>query len=334
MTTLQEKARQQRIDRAIKHRQQMVDASDRATDKLITTTAPIAYGYGRISHKDQEDGNSVDAQADRVQAWYNAQLALDGIEWGGFYREPGSVSASKNDFCDRPTGKVLTRLLRPGDHLIVDKVDRLWRSLHDFSALLSWFKSRDINVHFANMAGASVSLNTPMGDFLLGIFVLVAQLEAHTISERTKRALEHGRKQGFWKSSWTPLGCMCLGKKPMRTLEWDWETRADMSKIVELRETEKHPDGTQIGFQTIEHRMEALHRKRTDIPFSTKNRWTYQIARKGYIHEKAFRLYDEPIHVDWSLIRCLTVKDAEELNAPEDLIRMDQKYKQDRRRSK
>ena len=79
-----------------------------------------AYSYGRVSHADQVDSDSVPAQSERTKRYYESALKESRIKWGGFFHDEKNVSASKKPFFKRKAGRKLIDLLQPGDHIIFD----------------------------------------------------------------------------------------------------------------------------------------------------------------------------------------------------------------------
>jgi DNA invertase Pin-like site-specific DNA recombinase len=196
-----------------------------------------AYGYARISHHDGfKEGDSINSQKMRIEGYYKMMLEASGVTFGGVHTDGKNCSASKVNFYQRPAGKALVAIMQPGDHFIIDKLDRLWRSLEDFCRLMRWFKSQRIQVHIVDMRGCSVQMGTPMGDFMLQMMVSIAQLEASMISSRTKQALEAKRKAGVEPQAfrgWGPFGIDVTGKKGDRKLHWNWEKRKIARDLID-----------------------------------------------------------------------------------------------------
>lgn len=136
-----------------------------------------AYGYARISHIDgHRKGESVESQYARISAFYESKLKDDGIEWGGILDDGTNISAYRTAFALRPAGKKLLSMMNRGDHLVVDKVDRLWRSMADFVDLMRLLERKKITIHIVNFLGETISSTSAMGDFMLKMCVLMAEL--------------------------------------------------------------------------------------------------------------------------------------------------------------
>jgi DNA invertase Pin-like site-specific DNA recombinase len=213
-----------------------------------------AWTYGRQSHKEQiEENEGLPHQAKRTKAYFTANLEPNGVKWGGFVPDESAVSARTTPFMLRHAGRLLFDLLQPGDHFVVDKIDRLWRSIDDLVDVMKQFRARGIKLHICNMMGCSVTLGTPMGDFMLNIMVCIAQLESDQVSDRTRARFADKRREGkFPGCSSAPLGTKVIGKKDKkagtdtRQLVWDPEQRKFMGEIVRLAD-EEGKTATEIG---------------------------------------------------------------------------------------
>jgi site-specific DNA recombinase len=106
---------------------------------------------------------------------------------------------------DRPA---LTRLLRAVeagelDCVVVYKVDRLSRSLLDFTRMLSVFEK-----HKVSFAAVTQQFNTStsLGRLTLNILLSFAQFERELIGERTRDKMSAARKKGKWTGGYPLLG--------------------------------------------------------------------------------------------------------------------------------
>lgn len=98
---------------------------------------------------------------------------------------------------DRPQLDLALATLKPGDQLLVTKIDRLARSLVDFCNILETVRKAGASFR---STGDSVDTSTPMGRALMGILAVFAELERTRILERTedgrRRARERGKRFG------------------------------------------------------------------------------------------------------------------------------------------
>ena len=150
-----------------------------------------------------------------------------------------AAQSGKISWEDRVAGKELFKRLRPGDHVIIMRLDRAFRRLADCTQVLEKFRRMEIKLHVANMLGGAIDLSSPMGLFLIHILAAFAELERSFISERTKEGLAarkqknviHTRFPGYgfrWKVVWID------GKKTKVAVRDD-EERNVMRSILQWR---------------------------------------------------------------------------------------------------
>ncbi len=83
--------------------------------------------------------------------------------------------------------------VRPGDCLVVWKLDRLGRSLPHLLTTVSGLKER--GVAFRSLT-EQMDTATAQGEFLFGVFGALAQFERSLIQERVRAGLEAARRRG------------------------------------------------------------------------------------------------------------------------------------------
>lgn len=94
---------------------------------------------------------------------------------------------------DRPKLQKLLKKLKPGDSLVVYKLDRLGRSTKQLLFLIDELKER--GVHFVSISD-SIDTTTSMGKFMFTIMSAFAEMEADLIRERVKSGLESAKSKG------------------------------------------------------------------------------------------------------------------------------------------
>lgn len=266
---------------------------------------PMFYGYARISHKLQETGDSIDGQVTRAKRrWEDDYQSTH--EWGGVFQEPKHVSGRNIPFMKRKAGKDAILKLQQGDALYIDKVDRLWRNIHDFSDLFRWFENHKISLVIGNFMGISVDSNTPMGRWALGSSVLYAQLESDQISDRIRTGFKHERANGFFPRQvrQAPLGTKAVRAIPQvlnkigkhkRMLIWDTEKRLVMAEIVKLHDVDKM-DWTDIS-DLLTARFQGY------MPADDKCRtWNWSRCVYAYKLEKQYAFVQDPRFMDIKML--------------------------------
>ncbi len=149
----------------------------------------------------EQDFSSIDNQRESAENYIKSQQNEGWTIHPESYDDGGFTGAN----IERPA---LQRLLndikeRKINCVVVYKVDRLSRSLLDFSQLLEFFEQH--NVTFVSIT-QHFNTNTSMGRLTLNILLSFAQFEREIISERTRDKLSAARKRGQWLGGIPPFG--------------------------------------------------------------------------------------------------------------------------------
>lgn len=263
---------------------------------MITTVRPMAWGYVRVSDLKQViQGDSIPEQKTRIEQYYRLYLAERGVDFAGIEEDQKAVSASKRPFHQRESGTRLMNVLRPGDHLIVDKMDRLWRNQKDFANLLDWFDKHDIALHIVNMHGMSIDTKNPLNRCFLGCCAAFAELESRQLSERVLLHNQAARAAGRACSSKPSLGTRHYKLKRRdgkiyTYVEWDPNARAVMGEIVRLIEYEGL-SLEQVSRKIEQHLAHKAGRMYSNSAFY-KRLWIDQRIKDGYYCERYMRDHD------------------------------------------
>ncbi|NKX31014.1 MAG: DNA invertase [Cellvibrionales bacterium TMED79] len=134
----------------------------------------MKIGYARVSTDEQSESAQLDA------------LKAAGCE--RIYKEKCSGSSKQ-----RPELERMIDTLRADDVVIVQRLDRLGRSLKDLIGLLDGFKSEQIQFISLN---ENIDTTTAVGELAFHMIGSIAQFERRLISERTKAGLEAARARG------------------------------------------------------------------------------------------------------------------------------------------
>ena len=133
-------------------------------------------GYARVSKREQ---NPEAQEAERRAA---------GVE--RVFVDHGESSRVK----DRPQGLACLDYLRPGDTLMVRRLDRIAGSETMAIQTINELHERGVNIK--SLTEPDIDTTTPMGRALFGIVAVFAQLRVDTIRDNTRRGLAHARAQG------------------------------------------------------------------------------------------------------------------------------------------
>jgi len=158
------------------------------------------------TRKSTEEGldqefNSLEAQREAGEAFIRSQRREGWVALPELYDDGGFTGANM----DRPA---LARLLKAAeageiDCVVVYKVDRLSRSLLDFTRILSIFDTH--NVSFVAVT-QQFNTSTSLGRLTLNILLSFAQFERELIGERTRDKMSAARRKGKWVGGYPVLG--------------------------------------------------------------------------------------------------------------------------------
>lgn len=154
--------------------------------------------YVRVSTEEQvEEGFSISAQRQRLADFASSQ----GWVIAGWYIEEGK--SAKN--LDRPQMTRLREELRPGEIILVHRLDRLTRSVLDLYALLKEWDGRQVGFRSATEV---YDTTTAMGRLFLTLVAALAQWERENLGERIKIGYFELVRQGRWPGGYLPFGYM------------------------------------------------------------------------------------------------------------------------------
>ncbi|KAA5801066.1 recombinase family protein [Alkalicaulis satelles] len=134
----------------------------------------MKVGYARVSTRDQETHLQIDA--------------LKGIGCERIYEEKASGAQR-----DRPELKAAIEYLRPGDVLVVWKLDRLARSLRQLIETVEGLQEKGIG--FVSLT-EGIDTTSPGGKLVFHVFGALAEFEREMIRERTKAGLQAAKARG------------------------------------------------------------------------------------------------------------------------------------------
>jgi DNA invertase Pin-like site-specific DNA recombinase len=104
--------------------------------------------------------------------------------------------AASGKLDNRPGLESCLKALRPGDALVVWKLDRLGRSLRHLVNVVHDLTERNIGLRVLTGQGAAIDTTTAAGKLVFGIFAALAEFERELIRERTIAGLAAARARG------------------------------------------------------------------------------------------------------------------------------------------
>jgi DNA invertase Pin-like site-specific DNA recombinase len=146
------------------------------------------------------------------------------------------IQSGKKELRARPGGKQLLSLLRPGDQLIIDRVDRLARNFFDgFEQVKKLCNDKGVTIWLAASPGGieKLDLSNAMGRFMFAIMQCMADMQREYISETTKEALAARRARGL-PHNHPSYGYEHIGEKGKRQTVPVAHEQAVLEQIVDL----------------------------------------------------------------------------------------------------
>ena len=159
--------------------------------------------YTRKSTEDglEQEFNSLDAQREAAEAYIASQKGEGWTCQPDRYDDGGYTGGNM----DRPAFKRLMADIEAGevDCVVVYKVDRMSRSLLDFTRIMEILEK-----HGVSFVSVTQQFNTTssMGRLTLNILLSFAQFEREIISERTRDKIAASRRKGKWSGGRPILG--------------------------------------------------------------------------------------------------------------------------------
>lgn len=158
------------------------------------------------TRKSSEEGldqeyNSIDAQRDAGHAYIASQRSEGWVAVTDDYDDPAFSGGNM----ERPSLKRLMTDIEAGkiDVVIIYKIDRLTRSLTDFSRMVDVFERHGVS--FVSVT-QQFNTTTSMGRLMLNILLSFAQFEREVTGERIRDKITASKKKGMWMGGIPPLG--------------------------------------------------------------------------------------------------------------------------------
>ena len=165
--------------------------------------------YTRVSTDERLDQsfNSLDAQRDAGQAYIASQRSEGWLPVADDYNDGGYSGGN----VERPALKRLMAdiIADQIDIVVVYKIDRLTRSLVDFSRLVEVFERH--NVSFVSVT-QQFNTTTSMGRLMLNVLLSFAQFEREVTGERIRDKIAASKRKGMWMGGYPPMGYLAKNR--------------------------------------------------------------------------------------------------------------------------
>jgi DNA invertase Pin-like site-specific DNA recombinase len=134
-------------------------------------------GYARVSSNGQE-----------------LQLQLDALKKAGVAKSEVFTDKVSGAKAARPGLEKCLQQLKPGDTLLVWRLDRLGRSIRHLIDLVEDLHQR--GVKFKSICDGAIDTTSASGELIFHVFSALAQFERRLIQERTNAGLKAARARG------------------------------------------------------------------------------------------------------------------------------------------
>ena len=171
------------------------------TEKIIRKLRCAVYTRKSSEEGLEQEFNSLHAQRESCEAYIASQRSEGWVLVRDQY-DDGGISGGT---LERPGLKRLMADIEDGlvDVVVVYKIDRLSRSLMDFSKLVEVFDRNGVT--FVSVT-QSFNTTTSMGRLTLNILLSFAQFEREVTAERIRDKIAASKKKGLWMGGCVPLG--------------------------------------------------------------------------------------------------------------------------------
>jgi DNA invertase Pin-like site-specific DNA recombinase len=142
----------------------------------------MLIGYARTSTTDQSAGLGVQLVA----------LKAAGCE--ELYQEQVSAVATV-----RPQLDALIRFARKGDSIVVMRLDRLARSVHDLLNIIKQIEEKDVGLRVLDFGGSAIDTKGPTGKLILTLVGAIGEFERTLMLERQRSGVAQAKADGKYK---------------------------------------------------------------------------------------------------------------------------------------
>ena len=214
--------------------------------------------YTRKSSEEglEQEFNSLHAQRESCEAYIASQRSEGWVLVRDQY-DDGGISGGT---LERPGLRRLLEDIEDGlvDVVVVYKIDRLSRSLMDFSKLVEVFDRN--NVTFVSVT-QSFNTTTSMGRLTLNILLSFAQFEREVTGERIRDKIAASRRKGMWMGGCPPMGYVVNERKLVEDTSNAAHVRWVFARFIEIG------SGTVLARELAERGVTTARGHRVDKKF-------------------------------------------------------------------
>ncbi|MEM7429660.1 MAG: recombinase family protein [Pseudomonadota bacterium] len=183
-----------------------------------------------------QEFNSLDAQREACEAFVASQASLGWKVLMTRYDDGGFSGGSM----ERPALRQLLQDIRQNriDVVLVYKIDRLTRSLADFSRMVSVFDEHEVS--FVSVT-QQFNTTSSMGRLTLNVLLSFAQFERDVTAERIRDKIAASKKKGIWMGGPVPLGYdavekhLVINQQEAESIRWLFQRYLELGSVAALK---------------------------------------------------------------------------------------------------
>ena len=246
--------------------------------------------YTRKSTEDglEQEFNSLDAQYEACAAYALSQrhegwvLVQERYDDGGFSGGNMERPGLKRLLADVEAGRI--------DIILLYKIDRLTRSLSDFSRIVDVLDKAEAS--FVSIT-QSFNTTTSMGRLTLNMLLSFAQFEREVTGERIRDKIAASKRKGLWMGGPVPLGYQVKDRKLVVKKNQAEQVRHIMRRYLALgsvpplvEELEREGYRTKVQRRTSgPHKGGCVYRRGTLYHLLSNRIYRGMIVHKGNVHQ-------------------------------------------------
>lgn len=225
-------------------------------DKLVRKLRCGIYTRKSSEEGLEQEFNSLHAQREACEAYIASQRSEGWVLVRDQY-DDGGISGGT---LERPALRRLLADIEDGlvDVIVCYKIDRLSRSLMDFSKLVEVFDRNSVT--FVSVT-QSFNTTTSMGRLTLNILLSFAQFEREVTGERIRDKIAASRRKGMWMGGVPPLGYQVKDRKLVEVAADGAQVRWVFDRFLEIG------SGTELARELAERGVTTARGHRIDKKF-------------------------------------------------------------------
>ncbi|WP_339233305.1 recombinase family protein [Oceanobacillus sp. FSL W7-1281] len=190
--------------------------------------------YVRVSTVHQIDKDSLPFQRQELINYAKYALNIDDYE---LFEDPGySAKNTKRPKYQQMMARVRRREF---SHILVFKIDRISRNLKDFTEMYEEIQNYKVTFVSKN---EQFDTSTPMGEAMLKIILVFAELERKITAERVFAIMLNRAENGLWNGTSVPIGYVhpkgipfpIIDKKEAKVVQYIFDLYEKLHSVVKV----------------------------------------------------------------------------------------------------